>query len=142
MKREYTSVFATETTHARICSLKQLRRYKWGTSMGFFFNGTPIGYGNICIKNLKRKHVNTTSTEIFKKFRKQGHGIELYRTLIATAKELGAARIYSDTSLNKLSRRMWKVKLGRSGFKVIATNPCKDACRHCCKKVLYYIDLL
>jgi GNAT superfamily N-acetyltransferase len=141
IKRVYTSIFAHERTHDIVDSFKKLTKYKWDTSLGFFLNGEPIGFGNICIQNARKKWAHTTSTEIYKKFRKQGHGIELYKTLIATAKALGATRIYADRSLNKLSRRMWKVKLGRAGFKVIVRRPCKEACRHCIHRELYYIEL-
>lgn len=146
----YTSIFAT-SEHQKIKSmhdlkmLKKARKYSEYYTMGLFLDNVCIGYGSLCLCKESPNSVETSSTKILDKFRKQGHGIQLYRRLIKTAKKLGASRIYSDASLNDLSEKMWSEKLPKyfQVFKIASGPP--SMC-NCCKKVhcherRYYIDL-
>ena len=143
VKRNYSWVFANSETHESITRVSDVET--WGSNLGFYLDGTAIGRGALEPegKNRKRKYVHTTSTRIFDRFRKRGHGIELYRALIETARSIGAKRIYSDHHLNKLSRRMWKTKLARLGYKVkvVPSTACAKPCRHCRRNERYFIVL-
>jgi GNAT superfamily N-acetyltransferase len=109
--RKYSSIFATPE-HKLITSTRELNR--WDNLLGFFLNGKVIGSGRIeKFRKRNQKIVNTSSTEIFKKYRNKGHGIELYKALIETARKIGAKQIRSDTNLNKFSERMWRDKLSK-----------------------------
>jgi hypothetical protein len=138
--RKYTSIFATPE-HLPITKLKQVRR--WGDYvMGFFCNGQVIGHGSL--RRVRRtKILETNGTEIFKKFRNKGHGIQLYIHLIETARKLGAVSIQSDDSLNKFSERMWKEKLSKI-YTVKVKNTDKE-CYSCHRggrrRKFYWIDL-
>ena len=109
--RKYTSIFATPE-HKPITSTRELTQYD--NMLGFFLNGEVIGSGRIeKVRKRNPNIVNTTSTEILKKYRNKGHGIELYKALIETARNIGVKQIRSDMSLNKFSERMWRDKLSK-----------------------------
>ena len=140
--RKYTSIFATPE-HKLITSTRELNR--WDNLLGFFLNGKVIGSGRIeKFRKRNQKIVNTSSTEIFKKYRNKGHGIELYKALIETARKIGAKQIRSDMSLNKFSERMWRDKLS----KIYPVKLCKTRkeCHNCqsthLRRKYYYIDLV
>jgi hypothetical protein len=118
---------------------------KWDNTLGFFLNGKAIGSGRLEKFKIGRKHkiLQTSSTEIFKKFRNKGHGVPLYVALIETARQLGATRIQSDTSLNKYSRRMWAEKLMKIyPVKIRKTRrPCPHCDRDGLRRKYFYIDL-
>jgi hypothetical protein len=139
--RKYTSIFATPE-HFPITSIKQMKR--WDNVMGFFLNGEAIGTGRLeKVKNGREKILRTSSTEIFKKFRNKGHGVPLYLALIETARQLGATRIQSDTSLNKFSKRMWREKLAK--IYTVRERKTRVPC-NCCDRgglrwKFYWIDL-
>ena len=140
--RKYTSIFATPE-HKLITSTRELTR--WDNVLGFFLNGKVIGSGRIeKFRKRNQKIVNTSSTEIFKKYRNKGHGIELYKALIETARKIGAKQIRSDMSLNKFSERMWRDKLS----KIYPVKLCKTRkeCHNCqsthLRRKYYYIDLV
>lgn len=122
----YTAVLATEE-HAPIAKVGQCKY----AMMGLFLDGVCIGHGYLEREKdgKKDKIVSTSSTEIFKKYRRKGHGIYLYINLIEKAREIGATEIRSDTSLNRLSRRMWRDKLSKI-YKVEARQM-KTPCRRC-----------
>ncbi len=127
----YKSILATEC-HLKVTSIRQLKN-EW-CKMGFFLDEKAIGVGELRYKT--PTSVSTDGTEIYKKFRRKGHGIQLYLELIKTAKRLGALKIYSGRSLNKLSTKMWNVKL-RKYFKVHRIG----GCGHCGKDGRYFINL-
>lgn len=139
--RKYSSIFATKE-HKPITSLKEMD--KWDNVMGFFLNGKPIGQGSLEKQRIGKKHkiVSTSGTEIYKKFRKKGHGIHLYLALIDTARSLGATQIRSDKSLNQLSRRMWSEKLAK--IFPVKTARTKAPCHRCGSPgwKYYYINLI
>ena len=108
--RKYNSIFATEE-HKVITSVRELKKRWDGGKLGFFLNGKVIGYGYLY--KSPNHGVHTSGTQILEKYRKQGHGIELYKALIETARSIGATHIRSDVSLNKFSRRMWRDKLSK-----------------------------
>jgi hypothetical protein len=139
--RKYSSTFATYE-HKPIITLKDLGRYD--NHLGFFLNGKAIGHGDLNQVSIgkKRKILSTSGTEIFKKYRRKGHGIHLYIALIETARLLGATQIRSDTSLNKLSRRMWEEKLSKIyPVKMARTKiPCRR-CGHTPGWKYFYINL-
>jgi GNAT superfamily N-acetyltransferase len=139
--RVYTWILADNETHKKTETLADIPNNYPNPTLGLYCNGKAIGTGRLCMKDRAKKHVNTSGTEIFKRYRNKGHGIELYKALIAEAKRLGAIRIYSDDSLNKFSRRMWKTKLSRVGFKVKSIGGCKNPCSHCRASERFYIDL-
>ena len=136
IRRRYTSFFANGD-HKPMTTMREMRQEHYAT-MAFSLNGVHIGHGSLSRKG--RTEVYTTGTRIDDKYRKQGHGIHLYHALIKTARELGATRIYSDTTLNKLSRKMWKTKLLKF-YDVREIGGCKIACRHCSKGSRFYIIL-
>lgn len=121
--RKYTSIFATEE-HQPITSIRYFKKRWDGGKLGFFLGGKLIGYGYL-YKSTKTV-VHTSGTQILDKYRKKGHGIELYKTLIETARSIGATQVRSDTSLNKYSRRMWRDKLSKlyDVKKRMAYSPC------------------
>jgi len=141
--RKYTSIFAHVEDHHVIRTLQDLKKAgDYNTCLGLFCNGIPVGSARIEMKSFKKKWVHTTSTGLYRGMRRKGHGIELYRALIETARNIGAARIYSDDSLNKFSRRMWNTKLARLGYEVKRVKGgCATPCRHCRRRQRYYIDL-
>ena len=139
--RKYTSIFATPE-HKLITSTRELTRYD--NVLGFFLNGKVIGSGRIeTFRKHNRKIVNTSSTEIFKKYRNKGHGIELYKALIETARKIGAKQIRSDMSLNKFSERRWRDKLSKiypvKVRRTIKPCSCCDSTRP--RRKYYYINL-
>jgi GNAT superfamily N-acetyltransferase len=140
--RKYTSIFAG-TEHQPITSMKQMNRYD--NVLGFYLNGQVIGTGRLERRRRRARGgvVNTSSTEIFKKYRNKGHGIHLYIALIETARRLGAKQIRSDTALNKFSRRMWKEKLAKI-YPVKVRNTRRE-CDYCettgPHRVYFYINL-
>lgn len=140
--RKYTSIFATPE-HKLITSIKDMRG-KWNyDTMGFFLNGVTIGHGSLNLISKRHKIFETSSTEIFKKFRNKGHGIHLYIALIETARSIGATQIQSDNTLNKFSRRMWQEKLARIyTVKIRKTRrPCNSCDRDGLRRKYFYIDL-
>lgn len=139
--KDYTSIFATHL-HQPITDVKMLKKWDYN-QMGFFYKGGPIGDGELHRMSRASLYVHTDSVAINKKHRKQGHGIHLYRHLIDTAIRIGAHRIYSSTSLNKFSKRMWRVKLKQfyDVKEVTTRKPCRE-CDSCVKRtVQYYIQL-
>jgi GNAT superfamily N-acetyltransferase len=140
MTRKYTSKFADEY-HEPIRSVKKVPKWS-GASVALFLNGHAIGAGDLRSKDRAKKWVNTESVALKKGFRKQGHGIHLYFALIRKAKEVGAVRIYSSLTLNRLSGRMWRDKLPKF-FDVKRNRPaCRCKCRNCCyRRGRFYIDL-
>jgi GNAT superfamily N-acetyltransferase len=141
---KYEYVFATNDYHGQVTSLAQLRKEgTWNTYMGLFCNGKSIGYGSLARVNWSRGYIHTEAVRLRKEHRRKGHGIALYAALIHLAKSLGAKRLYSSTSLNKYSGRMWRVKLKRYGFnvKTVSQSHCMYACKHCTKTARFYIDL-
>ena len=138
--RKYSSIFAGPE-HQAITSLRQMRG--WDNVLGFFLNGKVIGSGCLLKVNKRSKTVHTSSTLIFNKYRKKGHGIQLYIALIETARKLGAKQIRSDNSLNKFSKRMWSEKLAKI-YKVrtrMARKPCSCCERTGLRRKYYWIDL-
>jgi GNAT superfamily N-acetyltransferase len=135
----YTSVFAT-AEHEDITDLAYLRKYRYDNSLGLFKGGVCLGSAALRVKG---PDAVTSHVFLKKEHRKKGHGIPLYLHLIFTAKRLGARRLWSDTRLNKFSRRMWSEKLAKL-FKVKVSRQ-TDKCR-CCgersKKERYYIELV
>lgn len=141
--KDYTSILATDS-HEPITSIQQLPKSRWSSyRMGLFYKGVNIGGGSLERVERKPKAVGTDGTGIDRKYRNQGHGLMLYISLINKAKEIGATRIYSSTSLNKFSRRMWREKLAKY-YKVQPTYRCKE-CDWCNSKHRcvnrFYIDL-
>ena len=138
--RKYFSIFATPE-HKLITSSRELTRYD--NVLGFFLNGELIGSGRIEKVRKRNKIVNTSSTEILKKYRNKGHGIELYKALIETARKIEAKQIRSDMSLNKFSERMWRDKLS----KIYPVKLCRTRkeCHNCqsthLRRKYYYINL-
>jgi len=112
--------------------------------MGFFLNGETIGHGTLDRVSIgkKRKWVHTEATEIYRKFRRKGHGIHLYIALVETARAIGATRIQSSRSLNRYSRRMWQEKLAKVyPVKMSKSNrPCRR-CGHKPSWNFFYINL-
>lgn len=144
MKRVYSYIFAKEDTHEPITSIRQMRlkKFRWSHSFGFFCNGVAIGHADLSFRErLGKDSLHTTYVGLDDKYRRKGHGIHLYKALIECAQKLGAKRIYSDSTLNKFSRRMWKIKLPKAGFEVKEISKCKNACKHCQKNSRFYIDL-
>jgi hypothetical protein len=117
---KYTSILATEE-HSKVTTVKQLKG-QW-CKLGLHLDGKGIGMGELRYQSAINVH--TDGTEIFKKFRRKGHGIHLYLHLIKAAKKIGARRIYSGRNLNKFSRKMWHVKL-RQYFQVHRIGGCKQ----------------
>jgi hypothetical protein len=139
-KRSYRTILATNE-HERIQSLRQLHSV-YSACMGLFCNDVYIGYGYLEKQEGNPKWLHTDSTNLGDKFRKQGHGLQLYLGLIRRARRLGATRLYSGRRLNKLSNRMWNEKLAKL-FDVCEVGKCAHPCRHCKKerKHIYYINL-
>jgi len=137
----YTWICAERDTHEPINTLAEMRRAGgYETSLGLFFNGVAIGTGSYSHVNWRKKWIATESVSLNKKYRRKGHGIPLYRALIAQAILMGATRLYSSDALNKFSRRMWREKLPKAGFNVQSESMCEKPCRHC-RHGRYYIDL-
>lgn len=110
-KGKYSSVIAT-STHQPVTDLTFFRR-KWASpTMGFFFENKEIGYGDLA-RRIKKDHLHTDNVLLHEKFRRKGHGINLYIHLIETARKIGAKRVYSSTALNAFSGRMWREKLSK-----------------------------
>lgn len=135
----YTSIFAT-AEHAPITSLAYLRQNRYDNSLGLFKRGVCLGSAALRLE--AGKDLYTTSVFLKKAHRRKGHGVPLYLHLIFTAQALGARRLYSDTRLNKYSRRMWSEKLA----KLFDVKVCKKrmTCSRCgCrpKKDRYYLEL-
>src|SRR5579859_1382767 len=141
---KYKSVLATEA-HKPVSSMNMFRRYD-RFAMGFYLKDEVIGGGELMrvryVAHKKKTSLQTESVSLNKEFREKGHGIHLYRHLIAHAKACGAERIYSSRNLNKYSRRMWSEKLS----KLFIVVPVKRKCRECggtcaVKPAGYYIQL-
>jgi hypothetical protein len=125
----YSAILATEEHHP-ITNVDECRRFHC-TMMGFFLDGVPIGHGYLERVKIGRKDkiLHTSSTEIFRKYRRKGHGIYLYINLVEKAREIGATEIRSDYSLNRFSRKMWKNKLPR--IYTVKAHTMKSPCRRC-----------
>ena len=135
--RKYSYVFATDR-HQPIKKLSQLSRYD--DKFAFLLNGKPIGEATLI--QIEKHNVHTEWVSLDKGYRKKGHGVWLYRLLIACAKKLGAKRVYSSKCLNKNSRRMWSEKLPK--LFDVKEEKTRSKCRRCGhqKRVLrYYIVL-
>lgn len=125
----YSAILATEEHHV-ITSVEQMKKCS-GPLMGFFLDEVPIGRGYIdkVMIGKKAKIVHTSGTEIFKKYRRKGHGIYLYINMIEKAREIGATEIRSDSYLNRFSRKMWKNKLPK--IYPVKVHTMKSPCRRC-----------
>ncbi len=135
--RTYTSILAT-AEHLPVTDVKQIK--VWNTSLGLFLNGKAIGKADLV--KVTRKIVHTAGTEIYKRYRRKGHGIQLYIALVEAARSIGATRIRSDMSLNKYSRRMWQEKLAK--IYPVKTRKTEQPCWRCGHKPgwkYFYIDL-
>lgn len=135
--RKYRSVFAN-SFHQPIKSLGQIKNFDWN-EMALYCDGVLVGHGVLRKQRRAKNALRTGGTEIFDKFRRQGHGIQLYIHLIKHARRLGVERIYSDTRLNKLSRRMWSEKLVK--LFVVKERKKRGVCRVCARNTGYYIQL-
>lgn len=140
-KGKYSSIIAT-SAHQPVTNLTFFRP-KWACqTMGFFFKGKDIGYGDLT-RRVKKNHLHTDNVSLRKRFRRKGHGINLYIHLIESARKIGAKRIYSSTTLNKFSRRMWKEKLAK--IYEVHTVRSNVMCNRCeCRnrrETCYYIEL-
>lgn len=122
----YSSIFATGK-HVPITDVKEFKR-RWDQfTMGFFYKGEPIGSGDL--EKQGKEIVHTETVRLLKPFRKKGHGIHLYIHLIETARKIGAKRVYSSTSLNAFSGRMWREKLSK--LYDVKTIYYRGACTEC-----------
>lgn len=141
----YSSLLATEE-HAIVTDMTPLRKKYADAVMGFMFNGVVIGRGRLQRPDYVKQwqgNLQTESVRLFKTFRRKGHGINLYKHLIETARSLGAKRIYSSDNLNKFSTNMWKNKLS----KIYEVHPVlRRKCGACsCKQtheIGYFIELI
>lgn len=138
--RKYTHIFAN-SDHVPLTKIDQLTRYG-DNSLSLFCNKKLIGRGYLCRQG-RRRVLQTSGTKILDKFRRKGHGIQLYIALVETARDLGARRIKSDTALNPLSEKMWRDKLSKVyPVKVKRTKkPCYECQRPGLRREYYYIDL-
>lgn len=141
--RKYSYIFADDR-HKEIKSMADLRAAKrsWDKKFGFYLNGKPIGEASLVLLKTFRAAVHTEYVFLDKAYRRKGHGIWLYRMLIACAKNIGARKIYSSKRLNKYSRRMWEEKLPE--FFEVKSLKLKTKCRRCgCQRAVqrYYIVL-
>lgn len=138
---DYTSNFMTRQ-HQPITSINQFKRYNY-EDVFLFYKGVHIGEGGFEVISKRKLYLHTEGVRLEKKFRKKGHGIHLYHHLISTAIRLGCKRLYSSTSLNKFSRRMWGEKLSKF-YKVVPVTS-RGCCNSCGSKeprvVKFYIDL-
>lgn len=138
----YSYIFAHSETHQPPKSLKDLKKNPWNYNLILLFNGIPVGKGELDVKNYVKKWVHTDCVRLYDGFRRKGHGIHLYKALITAARKIGATRLYSSQNLNKFSRRMWSKKINRDlHLNVHEVIRCKNGCRHCEKKPVYYIEL-
>jgi GNAT superfamily N-acetyltransferase len=140
-KKDYASNFLTRE-HQPIKNIAKLKKYNFW-DMFLFYKGVFIGEGGFEIVNKCKGYYQTEGVSLQKEHRKKGHGIHLYFHLIETATRSGAKRLYSSTTLNKFSRRMWRDKLPKF-YKVIPVHTKKECytCGSCEKRVeRYYIDL-
>lgn len=141
---KYSSIIAT-ATHLPVRTMADFKKKYDQPTMGFFLHGKDIGYGDLlrCEYVKNRMYLQTDNVRIRSGFRRKGHGINLYIHLIETARKIGAKRIYSSTSLNKFSRKMWGVKLPKI-YEVKTVYTCKP-CSFCSVKsrraLGYYIVL-
>lgn len=139
--RDYQVIFADDH-HIPITTMGMLKKSRWLHSLSLLFNGQFVGDGTLAVKNLQKKHLNTVSVHLDRKFRRKGHGIPLYMALIQAARSLGAARLYSSSSLNKYSTRMWSKKLPEIYTVKTTRKICKRPCSHCRQcGFRYYINL-
>ncbi len=137
--------FLADNAHLSVKSLDEFRGRYTQMTMGLHLNGTSIGTGGLMRWRgaSTKEYLQTESTGLYRGYRKKGHGIILYIFLIETARILGAKRIYSSRSLNKLSRHMWADKLSQIyNVKKIPgrCNRCGRPFKHFTKPV-YFIDL-
>jgi hypothetical protein len=132
-KRVYTHYFIRRGKAVQ--SIKDIATDSWRSAELFLYcNDEYVGSGSILRYG---KNVQTESTGLLPKKKKQGHGIHLYMALIAEAKKLGVNRIYSSRHLNRLSRRMWEKKLKATKTR----GSCLNACSHCKRNVRFYLTL-
>lgn len=139
MSRDY-SYWLGDEFHGPIRNLRELKKARYYHSLGFFCNDVLIGHGELRFFSLSKKYLHTERMSLHRGFRRKGHGIPLYVTMIDVARRLGAKRIYSSSNLNKFSRRMWKTKLAKL-YEVHVVKGCRRACRHCGRGERYYIEL-
>jgi N-acetylglutamate synthase-like GNAT family acetyltransferase len=136
-RRKYSYIFANDR-HQEIQKLSNLKRDN--DKFAFLLHGKPIGEATLLL--LEKLNVQTECVSLDKKYRKKGHGIWLYKRLIACARKIGAKRIYSSKNLNKHSRRMWSEKLPK--LFDVKEQKTRIKCRRCGhqKRILrYYIVL-
>lgn len=139
----YEYIFATRQGHEPILTLADLQKQKgWNTSLALYWNGIYIGSADLEKRNWRKKWIHTDGVGLEENYRRKGHGIALYIALIDCATALGAKRLYSSTSLNKFSGRMWGEKLGKAGYDVkMVSRGCRRPCNHCKHRPVYYINL-
>lgn len=145
LKGKYKSILATDS-HQEVSRIAQFGSWD-SVVMGFFYQEHVIGGGYLkrvrYVSSKKKTCLQTESVSLNRKWRKKGHGIHLYKHLIAHAKSCGAERVYSSNNLNHASRRMWSEKLAKI-YKVIPVSrrKCPECGGTCGKKRLpkgYYI---
>lgn len=140
--RCYTYIFAS-VRHRPIRTLAQRKKLgRWDSNFVFLLNGKPIGEADL--RPYKGDCLHTAKVGLDRGSRRKGHGLPLYLALIRCARRLGATRLYSDSRLNKFSRRMWATKLAR--LFVVNEMRGQGFCRHCgrrhrCQARRYFIVL-
>jgi hypothetical protein len=133
-RRKYTFYF---TRYGRtVKSIRDIPKSDtWeGSTVHLYCNGVYIGLGSLYRHG--EFNISTSGVRLLRRFRKKGHGLPLYRAFIQCARKLGCKKIFSDTNLNKFSRRMWDVKL-----RAKKTKECKKACLHCDLRVRRFLVL-
>ena len=138
---DYTSNFMTRQ-HTPITDFTNFKKWNY-EDVFLFYKGVYVGEGGFECVSKKKKWLHTEGVRLDKKFQYKGHGIHLYHHLISTAIRIGCKRLYSSTTLNKYSRRMWSEKLPKF-YKVVQV-PTHAACSSCGSKhkrtLKFYIDL-
>jgi hypothetical protein len=134
---DYSYIFANEG-HKEINTWEEFKTARWSyATMGFFYKNELIGHAQLDrVYSHKRRLAHTSDVRLLKKFRKKGHGIHLYLTLIEIARNMGVEILYSDWTLNKNSRRMWADRLPKY-FKVHR----RGGCKMCANGGRFYINL-
>src|SRR5580658_6780559 len=99
------SVRFADGGHQPIRTMKEFDARCGIAVLGLYRGKTLIGTGELCgLLGWKNSNCHTDAMALRKKWRKKGHGIHLYLSVIRMAQKLGMDRIYSSWSLNKNSR--------------------------------------